>query len=119
MGEMRGLDAADQYVCISDGQGAASPVACWTRVCAGALGANAHSGPLIEQDRAAAGCDGMDGEHGRADAHAADFCLESAIVDPVKARNVGRCSSHVEADHAVEAGLACCFGHADHATRRA
>ena len=106
---------ADHHVGVGDGERPAAAVALRSRIGAGRVRADAEARAVEMQDRAAAGRDRVDQHHRRAHAHARDLGLERALVLAVVVRHVGRGAAHVEADQAVEAGLAAGLRHADHA----
>jgi hypothetical protein len=109
---------AEHHIGVGDRERAAAPIAGRSRIGAGGIRADPETHAVIMQDRAAAGRDGMDQHHGRAHAHARHFGLEGALVIAVEMGDVGRGAAHVEADQAIEPGLAPSLCHADDAARR-
>ena len=119
LGEVGGLDAAEHHVGVGDGERAAAAVAGGSRVGAGRVRPDAVAAAVEVQDRAAAGRDGVDVQHGRAQPDAGDLCGEDAFVLAGEVRHVGGGAAHVEADDPVEAGELRHAGHADDAAGRA
>ena len=102
-----GLQLAEHDVGVGDGERAAAPVAGGTGIGAGRIRPGLEAPGLEMQDRAAAGGDGVDAHHRRADAHAGDLGVEGALVVAVVMGDVGRGAAHVEADDLAEAGELC------------
>ena len=107
------------HIGVGHRQRPAAPVAGRSGIGAGRVRADAETGAVEMQDRAAAGGDRVDEHHRRAHAHAGDFGFEGALVFAVKVRDIGRGAAHVEADQVLEAGLSAGLRHADHAAGRA
>ena len=99
-----GLQLAEHDIGVGDGERAAAAVAGGAGIGAGRIRAGAEASGLEVQDRAAAGRDGVDAHHRRADAHAGDLGVEGALIVAVIMGDVGRGAAHVEADDLVEAG---------------
>ena len=101
------MDAAEQRIAVSDGGRTAFAVTGGPRIGAGGVGADTHARAVEMQDRAAAGGNGVDGQHRCADAHAGDLGVEAAFqrrqVAAGKMRDVGGGAAHVEADDAFAA----------------
>ena len=118
MREKFGTDAACHHVGVGDGEGSAFAIASRPRIGARTFGAHAHAGVFEEQNRSATGGDGVNGEHGCANADTADFVFEDAFIVTIEARDIGGGAAHIEANDFGEACGACGFGHADDATGR-
>ncbi len=117
--EERRLQLADHHVGVGDCERPAAAVAFRAGVGAGAFRSGAEPAAVVDQDRAAAGGDGVDPHHRHPHAHARHLGLERALVVAGEVRHVGRGAAHVEADHLLEAGEPGGLGHADDAAGRA
>ncbi len=106
-------ELADHHVGVGEGERSAAAIALGSGIGAGAVRADPETRAVEMQDRAAARRHGMDQHHRRTHANARDLRLEGALVLAVEMRDVGRSAAHVEADQAMEAGLAPGLGHAD------
>ena len=111
-------ELADHDVGVGERERAAAAIAFRARIGAGAVRSDAEASAVEVQDRAATRCHCMDQHHRRTHAHAGDLGLECALVIAVEMRDVGRGTSHVEADEVREASLASGLRHADHPRRR-
>ena len=109
---------AEHDVGIGDGQRPAIAIAGRAGIGAGRIRPDAKPPRVIMQDRSAAGRDGVDEHHRRADANACDLGFEGAFELAVEMRDVGRRAAHVEADDLVETGGIAGAGKPDHAARR-
>jgi hypothetical protein len=109
------LDASEEHVRIRDRQRPAVPITGRTRLCAGRLGTDLQAPARELEDRAAPGGDGVDAQHRRDDAHAADDRRRRSLEAVRMNADVRGCSAHVESDDALEPALAGRVGHADDA----
>ncbi|GAA3308258.1 hypothetical protein GCM10020295_69860 [Streptomyces cinereospinus] len=117
LGEVAGLDPAEHDVGVGDGERAARAVAGGARVRARRVRPYAVAGAVEVEDRAAAGRDGVDVEHGCPEPDTGDLRGEDAFVLAGEVGHVGGGTAHVEADDAVEAGELRHAGHAGDAAR--
>ena len=111
-------ELADHDVGVGERERAAAAIAFRARIGACAIRSDAEASTVEVQDRAATRRHCMDQHHRRTHAHAGDLGLECALVIAVEMRDVGRGTSHVEADEVREASLASGLRHADHPRRR-
>ena len=102
--EQFGTKFADHHIAIRDRQRAAASVSGWARVGTGTLRPNAKFAAVKRADRATTGRHGVYLHDRCAQTHTRDLGLKGALVFAGKVRHVGRCATHVEADHLVEAG---------------
>ena len=119
--ERAGPDGADDDMGVGGGGlGAALAVAGRPGIGAGALRADAQHAAVIDpDDRAAAGADRHDVEHGRADRQAVDLALRGQRRPAVLHQaDVGRGAAHVEGDEVPEARARRLARRADHAGGR-
>ena len=100
MGEMRGLDFAQQHIGIGQGQRAATAVTgrSWVGSCA--LRTHPKPRTIKLQQRAPTRGHGVDAHHGRAHAHPCHLGFELALKLTRKMAHVSRGAAHVKADHA-------------------
>ena len=116
--EVLGVNSAEQQVRIGDRQWPAVPVASRPRQRAGRLRPDSQPALAERQDRAAAGRDGLNLEHRRADADRRDHGVGRALELAGVQRDVRRRAAHVETDHFVDADGARGAHHADDAAGR-
>ena len=114
-GKMRRVDPAEEQVAVGDGQRAAVAVAGRSRVRARALRPDAEAHAVEPADRPAAGRDGVDLHHRRADAHPGDDAFVGKLELAGIVRHVGRRTAHVEADQPIAAVRRARRDHADDA----
>ena len=120
VGEEARLDPAQRRVGVGDGRRAAAAIGGGAGVRAGAFRAGQRAALVIGQDGPAAGGHGVHRHHRRANGVSLDIGLEAAVeCFPVKARHVGGCAAHIEADHLGVTGALGRHRHADHAPGRA
>ena len=113
----RGLQAAEEKIRVGDGGLRAASVADGAGIGSGGFGADAeNSGGVEAGERASAGADGVDVEHGDADGEAGDLGVGGGFDFAFDERDVGGGASHVEGDDAVEAAGAGGGGGADDAS---
>ncbi len=112
------LDSAEQYVRVGHGERPAVAVARGAGLRAGRLRAHAEAPVAKRQGRAAAGCNGVDGQHRRADAHGGNHGVGGARKLSGIQRDVGGRAAHVEPDDFADPHGARGADHADHAARR-
>ena len=116
--EMRRVDPPEEQVAVGDRQRTAVAVAGGSRVRAGALRPDAEAHSVEPADRPAAGRDGVDLHHRRADANAGDDAFVGKLELPGIMRHVGRRAAHVEADQPLGSVRRARRDHADHAAGR-
>ena len=92
---------------VGDRQRSAAAVTGGAGVGAGAVGADDELDAIEAADRAAAGSDGFDRQHGRDNADAGFFGFEFQFKAAVEARNVGTGAAHVEADGLLKSRRFC------------
>ena len=113
----RGLQAAEKKIGVGDGGLRAASVADGAGIGAGGFGADAQNAGGIEAgERASAGADGVNVEHGDADGKADDLGVGGGGDGAFDERDVGGGASHVEGDDAIEAAGAGGGGGADYAS---
>ncbi len=113
--EIIGLHLAEHDVAVGDRERAAAPVAGRAGIGAGAVRPHTIAAAVEVQDRTAASGHGVDAHHRRAHAHAGNLGFEHPLELAREVRDVGGRAAHVEADHALEAGLPARAHHADDA----
>ncbi len=100
----RGLQAAEKKIRVGDCRLRAASVADGAGIGSGGFGADAeNSGGVEAGERASAGADGVDVEHGDADGEAGDLGVGGGFDFAFDEGDVGGGASHVEGDDAVEA----------------
>ncbi len=114
-GEGAGLDPAQHDVGVGHGERAAPPVAGGPGVRPRRVRADPVPAAVEGQDRAAAGRDGVDAQHGRPHPDPGHLGLVLPLELPGVMGHVGRGAAHVEADDPAEAGQGGGPGHADDA----
>ena len=114
-----GLQLAEHEIGIGDGEGAAAAVAGGAGIRTRRVRPRLEASVLVVQHRAAAGGDGVDAHHRRADAYAGDLGVEGTLIFAIVVGDVGRGAAHVETDGLVEAGEPRRLDHADDAAGRA
>ena len=115
-----GLQAAEEKIGVGDGGLRAAAVADGAGIGSGGFGADAQDAGGVEAgERASAGADGVDVEHGDADGKAGDLGIGCGLDFAFDQGDVGGGASHVEGDDAVEAAGAGGGGGADDAAGRA
>ena len=99
MGEMLGLDFAQQHIGIGQGQRAAPAVTGRAWVGPRTLRAHPKPRPVKLQQRAPTCGHGVDAHHGRAHAHPCHLGFELALKLTRKMAHVSRGAAHVKANH--------------------
>ena len=113
-----GLNAAEQQVRVGHRRRPAVPVTRGPRVGARGLRADLEPALAERQDRAAAGSDGLNPQHRRADANLRDHGVRRALELAGVERDVRRRAAHVEADDLAATDGARRAHHADDAAGR-
>ncbi len=104
-GEGGRVDTAQHQIGVGHRGRAAAAVGGRARIGPGALGSGAGPEAVEAEDRAAAGRDGLDVEHRRAQLHPRDPGLLAPLQRAGKAADVGRSAAHVETEHGVPGRL--------------
>ena len=117
--EERRLQFAEHDVAVGDGERAATTITCRTGI--GPCRVRSHAQAAIEEaaDRATAGGDGVDAQHRRTQAHAADGRLQATAQGATEMRDVGRGAAHVEGDDLLQASRGSGAHRADDSAGRA
>ena len=118
LGEELRPQLAQHDVAVGDRQRPAPTIGRRSRHRAGRGRADPQPRPVERTDRPAARRHGVDVHHRRTHPHAGHHRLEGPLVLAGIVADVGRGAAHVEADDALEPGLARRPRHADHATGR-
>src|SRR5262249_60496020 len=111
--EVRGLDPPEHDVGVGDGERTAATVGRGPRISAGRVRTDTVPAAVEVQDRTAAGGDRVDAHHGGPHPYPGDGRLELPPELATVVGDVGRGTSHVEADDPVEAGGGGGTRHAD------
>ena len=99
----RGLQTTEEEIGIGDSGLRAPAVTDRAGIGSSGFGADAQdSGSIEAGERASAGADGMDVEHGNADGKSGDLGIVGGLDFTFDERDVGGSASHVEGDDVVE-----------------
>ncbi len=113
------LQFAQHHVAVSHRQRPAATIAGRAGVGAGAFRPDLKAAVAVEQDRPAAGRDGVNVHHWRAHPDACDLGLKAALIGSGIVADIGGGAAHVEADQAVMARKLSGLDHADDTACRA
>ena len=102
-------------VAICHGQRAAPAIAGRTWNGAGAVWADAITGPVKMQDRTSTGGNCMYAHHRCPHSNTGHLGFEDPFVLTIIMRDICRCPTHIKADDLVETGYLCGADHADNA----
>src|ERR1039458_4895217 len=117
--EAGGLQAAEKKVGVCDRGLRAAAVADGAGIGAGGFGTDAENAAGIEAgERASAGADGVDIEHGDADGESGDFGVAGRADSAFDQGDIGGCAAHFEGNDAGETAAAGAGGGADEASGR-
>src|SRR5690606_8903123 len=107
-GEEARLDFAEHHIAVRHRERTAAPVAGGTGIGPGRIGPHPITGAIEMTNRPAASGDGVDGDHRCAQSYTGHLGIEAAFhrapVRTGEMRDIGRGTTHVEADDAVETG---------------
>ena len=112
------IELAHHHIAVGHRQRSAAAIGGRPGCGARRFGSDAEARAVERADRTAAGGDGVDAHHRRAQAHAGDFGHERAFILAGPVRDVGGRAAHVETDDPIEARLPRDLDRADDATRR-
>ena len=92
------MNAAQKDIGIGNGQRACAPIAGGPGARPRRFGPHPQTRSVEADDGTAAGRNGVDAHHGRADPHTADLCVERPFVFAREMAHIGGRAAHVEAD---------------------
>ncbi len=102
------LDAPEHDIAVGHRKRATTAITGWTRISTRRVRPDTHARAVEMQDRATTGRHRMDAHHRRADAHPGDDVVLGTLICAIVVGDVGRGTTHVEADDLLEPRHARC-----------